>query len=64
LELICRITAAENLEIDRYKKEKLSPEKYTIKVANVGVVKNIYLLMNELIDHFNQVGLTHYSTKS
>mmetsp|Transcript_32768 Transcript_32768/g.29642 ORF Transcript_32768/g.29642 Transcript_32768/m.29642 type:complete len:289 (+) Transcript_32768:917-1783(+) len=41
-------------EIKRFKKEKLSPERYTVRVKGIPKVSNIYLMMDDLIDHFRK----------
>lgn len=39
-------------EINRFKKEKLSPERYTVRVKGIPTVTNIYHMKDNLINHF------------
>jgi hypothetical protein len=51
------VSYRERKEIERFKAEIISPEKFTVSVKGFGVVTDVFEFMAALINHFDQVQL-------
>jgi len=54
---ITRVIKKEHDEEEIFKRNLLSPEQYTLKLAGMGKVQNIWQYINDLIDFIQEVDI-------